>query len=595
MTLNIRNVQTLAAVTMAAVCSLLIVLIWNFFAINDQISEAGRQRYQSYLLADELRQSSDDLTRLGRTYVITGDVVFKNQFMAILDIRNGVKPRPEAYSRIYWDFVSAGQLKPRKDGASVPLLDLMRDAGFTQAELAKLAEAKANSDGLVNLEVEAMNLVESKDKEGKPLLAPDFARAAQLLHSPAYHAFKSSIMKPIDEFFVLLDERTLAALTQAEHKASVYRMLIFGMLAIMAAGLVAFGLYMRRNVVAPIYRLANRMTHLAKGDVASPVPGVAARTEIGDMARCVADFATGLTEKDALQTQAAQAADERARMLDSRATIANALQDDMQQMASVLAGFANELTQASQGLGQTASHSAQRVRAALDSANLTSDSAGAIASFTEQLSHTAQQIAAQVSKAEASNAAAGQEAQNSERDIRLLSEAASKIGQIVETISSIASQTSLLALNATIEAARAGEAGRGFAVVATEVKALASQTASATQSISAMVSEIQDATQRAVGSIGSITSTIGNMRAISAEISVSVSDQQAGTVEVVNDTRRAAENAEKVKQHIADVDRVTADTLGAADKIGALASDLAARTRDMKSRVDAFVGELKAA
>src|SRR4051812_22757333 len=80
---------------------------------------AYETRYNSYLLADELRQSSDDLTRLGRTYVVTGDVSYKNQYMDILAIRNGEKPRPEAYNRIYWDFVAGGTAKPRPDNSAV--------------------------------------------------------------------------------------------------------------------------------------------------------------------------------------------------------------------------------------------------------------------------------------------------------------------------------------------------------------------------------------------------------------------------------------------------------------------------------------------
>src|SRR5689334_4166290 len=115
-------------------------------------------RYRSYLLADELRQSSDDLTRLGRTYVVTGDRSYKKQYLDVLSIRNGEKPRPQAYNRIYWDFVDGGNLKPRPDGETVPLLTLMKRYGFTDSEFKQLEEAQKNSDGLVGLEVEAMNL-----------------------------------------------------------------------------------------------------------------------------------------------------------------------------------------------------------------------------------------------------------------------------------------------------------------------------------------------------------------------------------------------------------------------------------------------------
>ena len=154
-------------------------------------------RYRSYLLADELRQSSDDLTRLGRTYVVTGDASYKAQYLDILAIRNGEKPRPQSYHRIYWDFVAGGTAKPRPDGETVALSALMKRQGFTDEEFKQLEQAQKNSDGLVKLEVEAMNLVEGKDKDGKSLPAPDRARAIELVHSKTYHQFKSQIMAPI--------------------------------------------------------------------------------------------------------------------------------------------------------------------------------------------------------------------------------------------------------------------------------------------------------------------------------------------------------------------------------------------------------------
>lgn len=127
---------------------------------SDAARDAGARRYQSFLLADELRQSSDDLTRLARTFVVSGgEAKWEQQYFEILDIRNGKKPRPGHYERIYWDFRAAGTDAAAPTADTVPLLDLMKRAGFTAAELAKLDEAKANSDDLVRTETVAMNLV----------------------------------------------------------------------------------------------------------------------------------------------------------------------------------------------------------------------------------------------------------------------------------------------------------------------------------------------------------------------------------------------------------------------------------------------------
>ena len=141
----------------------LILLSLVFFAYSwsgTQLEQSYQQRYQSYLLADELRQSSDDLTRLGRTYVITKDPAYEQQYMRILAIRNGEQNRPQGYNRIYWDFVAANGQNPRPDSqVRRGLIDLMKDTGFTEEELAKLNEAKNNSDALVNTEVAAFKVV----------------------------------------------------------------------------------------------------------------------------------------------------------------------------------------------------------------------------------------------------------------------------------------------------------------------------------------------------------------------------------------------------------------------------------------------------
>ncbi|MEI7795159.1 MAG: methyl-accepting chemotaxis protein [Methylococcaceae bacterium] len=175
---------------------------------QSKLSDACTQRYQSYLLADELRQSSDDLTRLSRTYVVSRDSSYEKQYMDILDIRNGKKARPESYHRIYWDFFAVTGNPPRPDSTVTrPLLDLMKDIGFTNEEFGKLNEAKNNSDGLVNTEVEAMGLVKLTGETAEV----GYAKAREMMHNKKYHADKAKIMKPIDGFYVLFETRTTKA------------------------------------------------------------------------------------------------------------------------------------------------------------------------------------------------------------------------------------------------------------------------------------------------------------------------------------------------------------------------------------------------
>src|SRR6185312_15692244 len=138
--------------------------------------------------------------------------------------------------------------------------------------------------------------------------------------------------------------------------------------------------------------------------------------------------------------------------------------------------------------------------------------------------------------------------------------AATRIGDVVELINTIAGQTNLLALNATIEAARAGEAGRGFAVVASEVKALAEQTAKATGEISQQIAGIQNATHESVGAIKEIGDTIGKMSEIASTIAAAVEEQGAATQEISRNVQRAALGTAQVSSNIAEVHRGANET-----------------------------------
>jgi two-component system cell cycle sensor histidine kinase/response regulator CckA len=209
-----KTQKTLPMIYGAIAAGLIAVAVLGFMLkiSTDRMDAHQDQRHESILLADELRQSSDDLTRLARTYVVTGDARYEKMYWDALAIRNGKKPRPENYERIYWDLVLDDNGKPRPDKAAVSLRESMERAGFTEAELAKLAEAQKNSDGLVETEKIAMNMVKGLYRDGRGNFTikgpPDLETARTLMHDAAYHQAKASIMKPIEEFQKMLDDRT---------------------------------------------------------------------------------------------------------------------------------------------------------------------------------------------------------------------------------------------------------------------------------------------------------------------------------------------------------------------------------------------------
>ncbi|MEI6080981.1 MAG: methyl-accepting chemotaxis protein [Verrucomicrobiota bacterium] len=245
-------------VALASVILFLLViggLTGRILTNQKEITAAQERRYQSYLLADELRQSSDDLTRLARTYVVTGDLKYEAQYWTILAIRNGQAPRPLNYERIYWDFMAVEGVKPRPDGRTVPLQQLMKEQGFTDREFALLKEAQSNSDGLVRIETVAMNAIKGLFDDGNGNFTrkgePDPELARKLMHSTEYHADKAKIMKPIDEFFTVLEQRTRGEVEVLLR--SSYRMfyLLLGVisLAILTVGCLYVSIF--RKVIRP--------------------------------------------------------------------------------------------------------------------------------------------------------------------------------------------------------------------------------------------------------------------------------------------------------------------------------------------------------
>ena len=164
----------------------------------------------------------------------------------------------------------------------------------------------------------------------------------------------------------------------------------------------------------------------------------------------------------------------------------------------------------------------------------------AVASGAEELSASVGEISQQVSHAARMAGEAVEQARHTGGIVEGLSGQAAQIGEVVTMIQGIASQTNLLALNATIEAARAGASGKGFAVVASEVKALAEQTAKATDQIRVQITATQAATREAVNAIGSIQGTIRSLDEVSAAIAAAVEEQSAVTREMSGSMHTAA-------------------------------------------------------
>lgn len=233
-----------------------------------EIDRANELRQSSYQLADQLRQSSDDLSSMARTYVVTGASRYKKYFQVILDIRNGKIRRPEGYFYAYWDLVLANKKPPPPENEKgVALLDLMRQAGFTDEELVKLAESLTNSDDLTALEIEAMKLAESvgKDAESKRV------RARQMLHDDQYLQAKAKIMSPINEFLVMMDKRTLVNVNRAINIAFAFRLIFI--LLVLGAIFMLWRTYtaLHKTLGGAAEDIHAHMQKIGRGEFSTPI------------------------------------------------------------------------------------------------------------------------------------------------------------------------------------------------------------------------------------------------------------------------------------------------------------------------------------
>jgi methyl-accepting chemotaxis protein len=260
-----------------------------------------------------------------------------------------------------------------------------------------------------------------------------------------------------------------------------------------------------------------------------------------------------------------------------------------------VAGAAGELQATSQAMARTAEDAAHQTGTVVTASDHAARDVQTVASATEELTASVGAISEQVTRATAMIKESVRQATMSNEQVAGLTEAADRIGDVVRIISDIAGQTNLLALNATIEAARAGDAGKGFAVVASEVKALANQTAKATEEISAQISAIQEATKASADLIHGITETIGKVSDTAAAIASSVQEQGNATQEIARNVLTAAEATREVSGAIVGIGEAARKTGSAAIQMSDAAGGLTKDGAMLKQQVATFLREVRAA
>ena len=298
--LTIRELLFLVFFVSAGLIVAIGILVYLLSLGAQQQSEIEARRHQSLRLANELKQSSDDLTRFARSFAITGESIYETYYQAIIAIRDGKRAHPKAFTRSYWDHVAAGKVVLDADGQTYSIAQRAVDLQFSEREQEKLSQAKLQSDDLVGLEVAAMNAVRGRfqDSDGKYSIAgkPDLKMARELLYGQEYHDAKAKIMKPIDDFFSLLEGRAANELIQVRDRNKA---IIWGITALTAItiGFAIFAFFLlKRRIISPLAVLESGAQSIKDGNNAHRID-IASKDEIGTLALAFNAMSHGIAKR----------------------------------------------------------------------------------------------------------------------------------------------------------------------------------------------------------------------------------------------------------------------------------------------------------
>ncbi|WDE11378.1 methyl-accepting chemotaxis protein [Thalassomonas haliotis] len=437
---------------------------------NSQQAQASKSRYLSYLLADEFRQTSQDLTRLCRSFVTTGEQKYWHAYWRIIQWRNGEIPRPDNADPELYPAVKKKQS------------DIMKELNFSEQEFEFLALANKNSNALIATETQAMESIKSGfvvDGPFKALPGEDVKTfALRIVFDNAYHNEVAKIFAPVGRFFTALDQRTAQHLQLSQDSASTWLMLSLSsqiLAALLIAALIMILIY---SLFKPLQQATNAMLNIAEGD--------------GDLNKRLKDAG-----KDELSTLG--------KGFNSFAANIQSVVINLRQMIEEISASSNQLNTTAQQTDLAINEQKEDIQelfvaieqivpAIQDVARLASDGADK-ASLSDQHAKTGIRV---IEKAIENINSLETDIENSSGVINKLAKDTHNISTVLDVIGGIADQTNLLALNAAIEAARAGEQGRGFAVVADEVRTLAQRTQNSTTEIREMIEGLQVEANNAV-------------------------------------------------------------------------------------------------
>jgi methyl-accepting chemotaxis protein len=482
-------------------------------------------------------------------------------------------------------------VNPEERG-NTKLLDAARD---------RVNANRAAYEPLITRGTEDAELIRAFDEQWKALregtdkilaqAATDQSGALTLLYGPSRVIYRSAVEILDKEMQFNKAEGRKAA----DRGAEVYhatRTIIFSALgaALLLAALL--GTLLVRAIAQPVQAMTAAMTRLADGELDIDIPGGSRKDELGRMAATLLVFRDNARKARALQQEADQVRVQKERRQ-------AAMDHHTQNFGTTISGVMGSLGNAAGEMRTTANDMAGQIRRIRDTALGTAEGAtassqnmAAVAAGAEEMAASINEISKQVAHVTTAVHTAIERAVTTDSKVASMAEAAERVGHVVQLITNIAGQTNLLALNATIEAARAGEAGKGFAVVAGEVKALAAQTAKATDEISAQIGAIRTTTEEAVGAMREVTNAISQVEQVATAIAAAVEEQAAATQEIASSVQKVTLTSEEAARAMQDVSGIAGQADESGKRVLTTAGLLGDTARTLRGEVDQFLAAM---
>jgi methyl-accepting chemotaxis protein len=465
-----------------------------------------------------------------------------------------------------------------------PLDDMMTRPGTNAREREIL-------DGIKSIQADTRPLIEQVIDLRQ---AGDRETARTILLEEARPNFMTWLAR-INEFIDYQEAQNNAVTAETRSLAGGFQnlMLLLAGVSLVIGGAFAWWVV---SGIRPLRRLSDTVRRLSDGDLDVEVTAVQTNDEVGQISSAVQVLKDNAIDAERLRREQADAerrADEEKRR--AMHDLADRFEQEIGGVVNMVGSAATELQGTSRQLSSAVEATESETSTAATGANQAAGSVQTMASASEELSAAIQEVNAQVANAAGQLQTTAEGARGAETQMDELIKAVSQIDQVVEQISDVAEQTNLLALNATIEAARAGDAGKGFAVVANEVKSLANQTRQMTDNIAQQLTAVKQASRNAVEGSRKIVGEVETINQTTGAIAASVEQQTATTAEISRSAQEAARGTEAVSGSLASVKGAAGDTAKASDSVGQAADNLTRQAEGLKTAVDSFLSEVRAA